>query len=102
MGHRLAAASPNTRSRKEWTFCKYWLRPTGCALRGSGCSSPRASPHGNRHIIFVAHSKRDSARMTTMFEKFLLLPPLARRAVIAAVLFGVMLVDLLLPKCDFT
>jgi hypothetical protein len=37
-----------------------------------------------------------------MFEKFLLLPPLARRAVIAAVLFGVMLVDLLLPKCDFT
>ncbi|MFM0123343.1 MULTISPECIES: hypothetical protein [Paraburkholderia] len=37
-----------------------------------------------------------------MLEKFWALNPLARRAVIAAALFGVMFIDLLFPTCDFT
>jgi hypothetical protein len=37
-----------------------------------------------------------------MFEKFLLLPPITRRAIIAVALFAVMLIDLTLPKCDVT
>jgi hypothetical protein len=37
-----------------------------------------------------------------MLEKFRALDPLARRAVIAAALFGLIAIDVLLPKCDFT
>ncbi|MFM0007367.1 hypothetical protein PQR57_41245 [Paraburkholderia dipogonis] len=37
-----------------------------------------------------------------MFEKFMSLSPIARRAVVALVLFAIMVVDLLFPKCDFT
>ncbi|MGF6870708.1 hypothetical protein [Paraburkholderia sp. MM5477-R1] len=37
-----------------------------------------------------------------MLEKFRNLDPLARRAVIAAALFGLIGIDVQLPKCDFT
>jgi hypothetical protein len=42
------------------------------------------------------------AKEKTMFEKFLLLPPIVRRAIIAVALFAVMLIDLTFPKCDIT
>ncbi|WP_345817756.1 hypothetical protein AAGS40_29510 (plasmid) [Paraburkholderia sp. PREW-6R] len=37
-----------------------------------------------------------------MLEKFLSLDPLARRAVIAVGLFGMMFIDLLFPTCNLT
>jgi hypothetical protein len=37
-----------------------------------------------------------------MFEKFMSLSPVGRRAVIAVALFAIMFIDVLFPKCDFT
>jgi hypothetical protein len=37
-----------------------------------------------------------------MLNKFLSLDPLARRAIVAAALFGFIAIDVLLPKCDLT
>lgn len=37
-----------------------------------------------------------------MFEKFKRLSPLAQRAILALTLFGIMFIDLLFPKNDFT
>jgi hypothetical protein len=37
-----------------------------------------------------------------MFDKFMSLSPVGRRAVIALALFGIMFADLLFPKCNFT
>jgi hypothetical protein len=37
-----------------------------------------------------------------MFEKFMSLSPIARRAVVALALFCIMVIDLLFPKSNFT
>ncbi|OUL87822.1 hypothetical protein [Paraburkholderia hospita] len=37
-----------------------------------------------------------------MFKKFMSLSPIGRRAVLALALFGIMVIDLLFPKCNFT